>query len=51
MVAFVRGVEVDGGPLRANPWVRERLARLAVDIEAARMLGAGPWRAFREVDS
>ena len=39
LVAFVRDVEVDGQPLRQHPWVRERLARLAVDIEAARMLG------------
>ncbi len=39
LVAWVRQVEVDGMPLRANPWVRERLARIAVDIEAARMLG------------
>jgi alkylation response protein AidB-like acyl-CoA dehydrogenase len=30
---------VDGEPLREQPWVRERLARLAVDIEAARMIG------------
>ncbi|HVN88063.1 MAG TPA: acyl-CoA dehydrogenase family protein [Candidatus Binatia bacterium] len=39
LVAYVREAEVDGHPLRTNPWVRERLARLAVDIEAARMLG------------
>jgi alkylation response protein AidB-like acyl-CoA dehydrogenase len=39
LVALVRELEVDRQPLRANPWVRERLARLAVDIEAARMLG------------
>ncbi len=39
LVALVRELEVDGQPLRANPWVRERLARVAVDIEAARMLG------------
>ncbi len=39
LVAWVREAEVDGQPLRRDPWVRERLARLAVDIEAARMLG------------
>jgi alkylation response protein AidB-like acyl-CoA dehydrogenase len=39
LVAAVREIEIDGRPLRADPWVRERLARLAVDIEAARMLG------------
>src|SRR5215468_1136419 len=39
IVALVRTLEFDGRPLRSNPWVRERLARLAVDIEAARMLG------------
>ena len=36
---MVRELDVDGRPLREQPWVRERLARLAVDIEAARMLG------------
>ena len=39
LVRLVRELEVDGGPLRQRPWVRERLARLAVDIEAARMFG------------
>ncbi len=39
LVALVRTAEVNGTPLRTQPWVRERLARLAVDIEAARMLG------------
>ena len=39
LVALVRDTDVDGQPLRRQPWVRERLARLAVDIEAARMLG------------
>jgi alkylation response protein AidB-like acyl-CoA dehydrogenase len=39
LVAVVREMEIDGRPLRDDPWVRERLARLAVDIEAARMLG------------
>jgi alkylation response protein AidB-like acyl-CoA dehydrogenase len=39
LVAAVRELETDGRPLRQEPWVRERLARLAVDIEAARMLG------------
>jgi alkylation response protein AidB-like acyl-CoA dehydrogenase len=39
LVAFVRSAVVDGQPLVAVPWVRERIARLAVDIEAARMLG------------
>ena len=39
LVALVRELTMDGQPLREQPWVRERLARLAVDIEAARMLG------------
>jgi len=39
LVSYVKDTESDGLPLRQNPWVRERLARLAVDIEAARMLG------------
>jgi alkylation response protein AidB-like acyl-CoA dehydrogenase len=39
LVAAVRELEIDGRPLREQPWVREQLARLAVDIEAARMLG------------
>ncbi len=39
LVAVVREMVVDGRPLKNDPWVRERLARLAVDIEAARMLG------------
>jgi alkylation response protein AidB-like acyl-CoA dehydrogenase len=39
LVAAVREMEVDGKRLRDRPWVRERLARLAVDIEAARLLG------------
>jgi alkylation response protein AidB-like acyl-CoA dehydrogenase len=39
LVALVRETVVDGSPLKWQPWVRERLARLAVDIEAARMIG------------
>jgi alkylation response protein AidB-like acyl-CoA dehydrogenase len=39
LVAVVRELRVDDQPLREQPWVRERLARLAVDIEAARMFG------------
>ncbi|GIW41029.1 MAG: acyl-CoA dehydrogenase [Candidatus Binatia bacterium] len=39
LVAYVREAVVDGRPLKDDPWVRERVARLAVDIEAARMLG------------
>jgi alkylation response protein AidB-like acyl-CoA dehydrogenase len=39
LVTFVRDCEIDGVPLRTNAWVRDRLARLAVDIEAGRMLG------------
>ncbi|MBM4266578.1 MAG: acyl-CoA dehydrogenase [Deltaproteobacteria bacterium] len=38
-VATVRERVVDGRPLREDPWVRERLARLQVEIDAARMLG------------
>jgi len=39
LVGAVRELEIDGAPLREQTWVRERLARLAVDIEAARLLG------------
>ncbi len=39
LVAVVRELTIDGLPVRQQPWVRERLARLAVDIEAARMIG------------
>ena len=39
LITVVRELTVDGAPLRARPWVRERLARLAVDIEAARLIG------------
>ena len=39
LVALVRELEVTAGRCAQRPWVRERLARLAVDIEAARMLG------------
>jgi alkylation response protein AidB-like acyl-CoA dehydrogenase len=35
LVTLVRGAPA----LRGDPWVRERLARLSVDIEAARLLG------------
>jgi alkylation response protein AidB-like acyl-CoA dehydrogenase len=33
------GLVRESPALRGNPWVRDRLARLSVDIEAARMLG------------
>jgi len=39
LVSLVSEMVVDGRPLRQVPWVRERIARLAVDIDAARMLG------------
>ncbi len=39
LVEEVRTRVVDGRPLRDEPWVRDRLARLQVDIEAASMLG------------
>ena len=39
LVGLVKEMEVDGEPLRQLPWVRERMARLEVDIQAARMLG------------
>jgi alkylation response protein AidB-like acyl-CoA dehydrogenase len=39
LVGVVRELEIDGRPLRREPWVRDRLARLAVEIDAARMLG------------
>lgn len=48
LVAVVRQLVVDGRPLSTDPWVRERLARLAVDIEAAHMLGLETaWRLDR----
>jgi alkylation response protein AidB-like acyl-CoA dehydrogenase len=39
LVGFARETVQDGVRLADRPWVRERLAELAVDIEAARMLG------------
>lgn len=39
LVDVVKEREVDGRPLREDPWVRERLARLHIEIEAAGMLG------------
>jgi alkylation response protein AidB-like acyl-CoA dehydrogenase len=39
LVEVIRELNVDGRPLREEPWVRERVAQLAVEIEAARMLG------------
>ena len=39
LVEEVRGLVVDGRPLRDESWVRETLARLHVEIEAAAMLG------------
>ena len=39
LVALARERVIDGKRLGDVAWVRERLARLAVDIEAARMLG------------
>ena len=39
LVQLVREREVDGRPLKDEPWVRDRLARLQVDLEAGRMLG------------
>ncbi|GIW43597.1 MAG: acyl-CoA dehydrogenase [Candidatus Binatia bacterium] len=39
LVAFVREHSLEGKRLCEIPWIRERIARLAVDIEAARMLG------------
>ncbi len=39
LVDEVRRRVVDGRPLREDPWVRERLARLQIEIDAAGMLG------------
>src|SRR5215472_2716833 len=39
LVKAVCELEVDGRALRTDPWVRERLARLQVEIDAARMIG------------
>lgn len=39
LVDEVRALVVHGRPLREDPWVRERLARLQVEIDAAGMLG------------
>jgi len=39
LVQAVRELEVDGKPLRRDPWVRDQLARLQVQIDAARMVG------------
>lgn len=39
LVAFIKAAGGADAQLRRDPWVRERIARLAVEIEAARMLG------------
>jgi alkylation response protein AidB-like acyl-CoA dehydrogenase len=39
LVSAVKQLRRDGKPLREDPWVRERLARLQVEIDAARMIG------------
>src|SRR5262245_12670423 len=39
LVSAVKQLRRDGRPLREDPWVRERLARLQVEIDAARMIG------------
>lgn len=39
LVDEVRTLVVDGEPLRKDPWVREQIARLQVEIDAAGMLG------------
>jgi alkylation response protein AidB-like acyl-CoA dehydrogenase len=39
LVRVVRELVIDGEPVAKRPWVRERLARLALDIEAARLIG------------
>ncbi|MFM8413078.1 MAG: acyl-CoA dehydrogenase family protein [Alphaproteobacteria bacterium] len=39
LVRLVRERVVDGRPLKDEPWVRERIARLATELEAGRMLG------------
>src|SRR5690606_5045405 len=36
---YVRTAEVDGKPLREDPVVRSRIARLVTDAEVARVLG------------
>ena len=41
---YVRDEEVDGTPLREDPVVRSRIARLATDAEVARVLGSGSSR-------
>ena len=39
LIAYVKATEVDGQPLRADPRVRQRIARLASEAEVARVLG------------
>ncbi len=38
LVAFCNATAIDGQVLAQRPWVRQRLAELAVDLEAARVL-------------
>jgi alkylation response protein AidB-like acyl-CoA dehydrogenase len=39
LIAFVRTARRDGRPLGRIPWVRQRMAELARDLEVGRMLG------------
>jgi alkylation response protein AidB-like acyl-CoA dehydrogenase len=39
LVAFVRSARRDGRPLARVPWVRQRMAEMARDLEVGRMLG------------
>ena len=38
VLEVVRSATVDGRPLREDPWIRERVARIQVEIDAARVL-------------
>jgi hypothetical protein len=51
LIAFVKEAERDGRPLRADPLVRQRIARLATECEVARCLGLRFVNAAGRVDS
>jgi len=38
LIAFVRETRIDGRPLAADPWVRDRIAQLAIEMEAGEVL-------------
>ncbi len=38
LIAYIKETKVDGRPLSEDPWVRDRLAQLVIDMEAGKVL-------------